>query len=81
MKSRTIYRIRKHAHNFQNSEKYSKLSYDDGEILSLTDSVNMPFRELVKIISDYELDAVGIMHTDVNVVSDSIKIIKEIYEK
>ncbi|MGY9026125.1 MAG: homocysteine S-methyltransferase family protein, partial [Candidatus Pelagibacterales bacterium] len=59
---------------------FSTRRSDEGEILSLTDSVDVPFRELVKIISDYELDAVGIMHTDVNVVSDSIKIIKEIYD-
>ena len=59
---------------------FSTRRSDDGEILSLADSVDVPFRELVKIISDYELDAVGIMHTDVNVVSDSIKIIKEIYD-
>ena len=46
----------------------------------MTDSVNVPFREIVEIIKDYELDAVGIMHTDVNIVSDSIKIVREIYD-
>jgi|TARA_B100000795_G_scaffold49101_1_gene32246 S-methylmethionine-dependent homocysteine/selenocysteine methylase len=59
---------------------FSTRRSEGGEILSLADSVEMPFRELVQIINDYELDAVGIMHTDVNVVSDSIKIIREIYD-
>ena len=53
---------------------------ENGDILSLTDSVDVPFREIVEIIKDYELDAVGIMHTDVNIVSDSIKIVREIYD-
>ena len=52
----------------------------NGDILSLTDSVDVSFRELVEIIRDYDLDAVGIMHTDVNIVSDSIKIVREIYD-
>ena len=59
---------------------FSTRRTENGDILSLTDSVNVPFREIVEIIKDYELDAVGIMHTDVNIVSDSIKIVREIYD-
>ena len=59
---------------------FSTRRNENGDILSLTDSVNVAFREIVKIIKDYELDAVGIMHTDVNIVSDSIKIVREIYD-
>ena len=59
---------------------FSTRRNENGDILSLTDTVNVAFREIVKIIKDYELDAVGIMHTDVNIVSDSIKIVREIYD-
>lgn len=59
---------------------FSTRRTENGDILSLTDSVDVPFREIVRIIKDYELDAVGIMHTDVNIVSDSIKIVREIYD-
>ena len=59
---------------------FSTRRTENGDILSLTDSVDVPFREIVEIIKDYELDAVGIMHTDVNIVSDSIKIVREIYD-
>ena len=59
---------------------FSTRRNENGDILSLTDSVNVAFREIVKIIKDYKLDAVGIMHTDVNIVSDSIKIVREIYD-
>jgi len=59
---------------------FSTRRTENGDILSLTDSVDVPFEEIVEIIKDYELDAVGIMHTDVNIVSDSIKIVREIYD-
>ncbi|MDA9651874.1 homocysteine S-methyltransferase family protein [Pelagibacteraceae bacterium] len=59
---------------------FSTRRTENGDILSLTDTVNVPFREIVKIVKDYEIDAVGIMHTDVNIISDSIKIIREIYD-
>ena len=59
---------------------FSTRRNENGDILSLTDTVNISFREIVEIIKDYELDAVGIMHTDVNIVSDSIKIVREIYD-
>ena len=59
---------------------FSTRRTENGDILSLTDSVDVPFREIVEIIKGYELDAVGIMHTDINIVSDSIKIIREIYD-
>ena len=59
---------------------FSTRRTESGDILSLTDSVDVPFEEIVEIIKDYELDAVGIMHTDVNIVSDSIKIVREIYD-
>ena len=59
---------------------FSTRRTENGDILSLTDTVDVPFREIVKIVKDYEIDAVGIMHTDVNIISDSIKIIREIYD-
>ena len=48
-----------------------------GEILSFTDSVDFPFIELIQIINDYDLEAVGIMHTSVDIISDCISIIKK----
>jgi homocysteine S-methyltransferase len=59
---------------------FSTRRTENGDILSLTDTVDVPFREIVKIVKDYEIDAVGILHTDVNIVSDSIKIVREIYD-
>jgi len=41
--------------------------------LSLTDDYELSFKDLIKIIDNYDLDAVGIMHCDLDVVEDCIK--------
>ena len=43
---------------------FSTRRTENGDILSLTDSVDVPFREIVKIIKDYELDGKGIIYDD-----------------
>ena len=40
----------------------------------------MPFKDIVQIIKDYKLDAVGIMHTSVDIISESVSIIREIFD-
>tara|TARA_B100001175_G_C19470774_1_gene621616 strand:- start:290 stop:1216 length:927 start_codon:yes stop_codon:yes gene_type:complete len=59
---------------------FSSRISDDGEILSLTDEVDVPFKDIVQIIKDYKLDAVGIMHTSVDIISESVSIIREIFD-
>jgi len=59
---------------------FSTRKSKSGEILSLTDSVDVSFKEMIKILKDYEIDAVGIMHTDIAIVSESIEIVKEVFD-
>jgi methionine synthase I (cobalamin-dependent) len=42
--------------------------------------VDVSFKEMIKILKDYEIDAVGIMHTDIAIVSESIEIVKEVFD-
>lgn len=51
----------------------------DGKIYSQTTDSDIPLKEFIEIINDYDVDAVGIMHTSVDIISESVQIIKEVY--
>ena len=48
--------------------------------LSLTDDYELSFKDLIKIIDNYDLDAVGIMHCDLDVVEDCIKELRQAFD-
>ena len=48
--------------------------------LSLTDDYELSFKDLIKIIDNYDLDAVGIMHCDLDVIEDCIKELRHAFD-
>ena len=56
---------------------FSARKSDDNKILSLSDSINLPFNELIQIIKYYHIDCVGIMHTSLDIIGECIEIIKQ----
>ena len=48
--------------------------------LSLTDDYELSFKDLIKIIDNYDLDAVGIMHCDLDVIEDCIKELRQAFD-
>ena len=51
----------------------------EGKLFSFTDQVDMPFKELIQIVHDYNIDAVGINHTSLDIISETISEIKKVY--
>ena len=50
-----------------------------GKLFSFTDQVDLPFKELIQIVHDYNIDAVGINHTSLDIISETISEIKKVY--
>ena len=48
--------------------------------LSLTTDYDLPFNELIKIIDNYDLGAVGLMHCDLNVIENCIKELRNAFD-
>lgn len=59
---------------------FSSRKATNGKIYSQTTDTDIPFKEFVEIINSYEVDVVGIMHTSVDAISESVEIIKDIYD-
>ena len=51
-----------------------------GEVVSFTEEADIPFTEILEIIKDYKLEAAGIMHSAVDVISDAVEILKGFYD-
>ncbi len=51
-----------------------------GEVVSFTEEADIPFAEILEIIKDYKLEAAGIMHSAVDVISDAVEILKGFYD-
>ena len=51
-----------------------------GEVVSFTEEADIPFAEILEIIKDYKLEAAGIMHSAVDVISDAVEILKSFYD-
>jgi len=51
-----------------------------GEVVSFTEEADIPFKEILDIVKDYDLDVVGIMHSAVEVISESVDILKNFYD-
>ena len=51
----------------------------DGRIVSLTDEKIIPLNELLYLTKDYDFDVLGIMHTNVELITDCIRILKDFY--
>ena len=51
-----------------------------GEVVSFTEEADIPFTEILEIIKDYKLEAAGIMHSAVDVISDAVEILKSFYD-
>ena len=59
---------------------FSARKSTNGHLFSLTEQVDLPFKELIQIIKDYDLDAVGINHTSMDIICEAISMIKEVYD-
>lgn len=55
---------------------FSARSGDNNEVLSFTPERDIPFKNLIQILDDYEVAAAGIMHTPPNLVSEATQILK-----
>ena len=53
---------------------------ESGEIVSLTDEVTVPFEELLAATDGYDFDVMGVMHTSVDLITDSVKILRQIHK-
>ena len=53
---------------------------DSGLVLSFMEEDDVPFENIVSIVKDFKIDVAGIMHTDVNAVSDSLKVLKIFFD-
>ena len=53
---------------------------DTGLVLSFMEEDDIPFENIVSIVKDFKIDVAGIMHTDVNAVSDSLKVLKNFFD-
>jgi len=58
---------------------FSARKSPEGQLLSFTDQVDLPFNKLIQIVHDYNLDAVGINHTSLDIISETINEIKQVY--
>ncbi len=53
---------------------------DTGLVLSFMEEDDVPFENIVSKVKDFKIDVAGIMHTDVNAVSDSLKVLKNFFD-
>ena len=53
---------------------------DTGLVLSFMEEDDIPFENVVSIVKDFKIDVAGIMHTDVNAVSESLKVLKKFFD-
>ena len=53
---------------------------EKGEVVSFTEEADIPFAEMLEIIKDYNLEAAGIMHSAVDIISDAVEILKSFYD-
>ena len=53
---------------------------DTGLVLSFMEEDDIPFENVVAIVKDFKIDVAGIMHTDVNAVSESLKVLKKFFD-
>ncbi len=53
---------------------------DTGLVLSFMDEDDIPFESVAKIVKDFNIDVAGIMHTDVNAVSKSLKVLRNFFD-
>ena len=48
----------------------------DGRPLSFTRERDIPFEDVVSVLSDYDVAAAGIMHTDANTITDALPVLQ-----
>ena len=53
---------------------------DTGLVLSFMEEDDIPFERIVNIVKDFNIDVAGIMHTDVNAVSESLKVLRNFFD-
>ena len=53
---------------------------DKGLVLSFMEEDDIPFESIVDIVEDFNIDVAGIMHTDVNAVSESLKVLRNFFD-
>ena len=52
---------------------------DDGRVLAMKDS-DVPFERLLDILADYDVQAAGVMHTEANVTTDALDLIRDVFD-
>jgi len=53
---------------------------DDGRVLSFTREQDIPFEVILQVLNDFEVAAAGIMHTEVNTITDALPILQSVYQ-
>ena len=53
---------------------------ESGKILSLTDEASIPFEDLIAATDGYNFEVMGIMHTSVELITDSVKILRKFHK-
>ena len=51
----------------------------DGRILSFAQEQDIPLQDLVQVLADVDVAAAGVMHSPSNLISESIAILKDVY--
>ena len=52
----------------------------DGQVLSFTQDLDVPFAETVRVLADFGVAAAGVMHTPSDVIGDAIAILREAFD-
>jgi len=52
---------------------------DDGRVLAMKDS-DTPFERLLDILSDYDVQAAGVMHSEANVTTDALDLVRAVFD-
>ena len=53
---------------------------DDGTVLSFEPHRDLPFREAIKVLDDFDVPVAGVMHTPSNVVGDALDILRKQFD-
>lgn len=52
----------------------------DGQVLSFTQDLDVPFAETVRVLADFDVAAAGVMHTPSDVIGDAIAILRDAFD-
>ena len=53
---------------------------DDGQLLSYMHEQDVPFDELVHVLSNFEVAAAGVMHTPADLIGEAIEVLRDVFD-